>query len=122
MVVVLVSEQHDHTDGYRPHRHRRGAAVPFRRGDALSVRSVGRTLSLDRVGAVRAAKRQDLAARPPPAATPWTGACIRLMQIQMVVLFFFSGIEKVRWDEWWGGDAIWLAFTTYEFYNPRLLD
>jgi predicted DCC family thiol-disulfide oxidoreductase YuxK len=88
----------------------------------MCLAPVGQTLSLDRVRAVRAAKRQSLAARPPPLATPWAGACIRLMQIQMVVLFFFSGIEKVRWDEWWGGDAIWLAFTTYEFYNPLLLE
>jgi predicted DCC family thiol-disulfide oxidoreductase YuxK len=88
----------------------------------LCLAPIGRAMSLDRVRAVRAAKRESLAARPPPSASPWAGACTRLMQIQMAVLFFYSGIEKVRWDEWWGGDAIWLAITTYEFYNPILLD
>lgn len=83
---------------------------------------VGRTMSLDRVRAVRAAKRKNLEATLPPVETPWAGACIRLMQIQMVVLFFYSGIEKVRADEWWSGDAIWLAFSTYEFYHPFLLE
>ena len=87
----------------------------------LCLAPIGRAISLDRLRAVRAAKRVALDARPPPLATPWTGACIRLMQIQMAVLFFYSAMEKMKWDEWWTGDAIWLAFTTYEFYNPLLL-
>ena len=81
---------------------------------------IGRAMSLDRVRAVRAAKRHDLGATLAPYASPWAGACIRLMQIQMAVLFFYSGMEKTRGDEWWGGDAVWLAVTTYEFYNPIL--
>lgn len=72
----------------------------------LCVAPVGRAMSLDRVRAVRAAKRRDLAARLPPYASPWVGACIRLMQIQMAVLFFYSGIAKVG-STWWDGDAIW---------------
>jgi predicted DCC family thiol-disulfide oxidoreductase YuxK len=87
----------------------------------LCLAPIGRTISLDRVRAVRAAKRTGLEAAPPPFTSPWAGACIRLLQIQMAVLFFYSGTEKVRWDEWWSGDAIWLVFTTYEFYNPVLL-
>jgi predicted DCC family thiol-disulfide oxidoreductase YuxK len=83
---------------------------------------IGRAMSLDRVRAVRAAKRNSLDVRLPPFASPWAGACTRLMQVQMATLFFYSGLEKVRGDEWWGGDAIWLAFTTYEFYNPWLLE
>jgi predicted DCC family thiol-disulfide oxidoreductase YuxK len=87
----------------------------------LCLAPVGRAISLDRVRAVRAAKRVRLDARLPAVATPWAGACIRLMQIQMAVLFFYSAMEKMRWDEWWSGDAIWMAFATYEFYNPLLL-
>jgi predicted DCC family thiol-disulfide oxidoreductase YuxK len=86
----------------------------------LCLAPTGRALSLDRVRAVRAAKRADLAATLPPYTGAWAGACTRLMQIQMAVLFFYSGIEKIRWDEWWGGDAVWLAVTTYEFYSPVL--
>ena len=47
-----------------------------------------------------------------PTCSPWAGACTRLMQIQMAVLFFFSGIGKLQGDDWWNGDAIWIVFTT----------
>jgi len=87
----------------------------------LCLAPIGRAMSLDRVRAVRAAKRGNLQADVPPYVSPWAGACTRLMQIQMVVLFFFSGIEKIRGDEWWSGDAIWSAFTVYEFYNNALV-
>ena len=82
----------------------------------------GRAMSLDRVRAVRAAKRKNLAATLPPFMSPWANACIRLMQLQMATLFFYSAIGKLHIDDWWNGDAIWLAFTTYEFYNPPLLE
>jgi predicted DCC family thiol-disulfide oxidoreductase YuxK len=88
----------------------------------LCLAPVGRALSLDRVRAVRAAKRVSLDAMPPPYSSAWAGACTRLMQIQMAVLFFCSGAEKVRGDDWWNGDAIWMVFTTNEFYNRLVLD
>jgi predicted DCC family thiol-disulfide oxidoreductase YuxK len=87
----------------------------------LCLAPVGRAISLDRVRAVRAAKRGNLAATLPPYISPWAGACTRLVQLQMVILFFFSGVEKIRGDEWWNGDAVWLAFTTTEFYNDVML-
>ncbi len=87
----------------------------------LCLAPIGRAMSLDRVRAVRVAKRTSLEATLPPYVSEWAGACTRLMQLQMVVLFFYSGIEKVRADAWWNGDAIWLAFTTFEFYNPPLV-
>ena len=88
----------------------------------LCVSPVGRAISLDRVRAVRAAKLENLAAAPPPYASPWAGACIRLMQIQMAVLFFYSAVGKLRGDDWWNGDAIWIVFTTGDHYNRFLLD
>jgi len=88
----------------------------------LCVAPVGRALSLDRVRAVRRAKLKNLAAAPPPYASPWAGACIRLMQIQMAVLFFYSAIGKLRGDDWWNGDAIWIVFTTGDHYHPLMLD
>jgi predicted DCC family thiol-disulfide oxidoreductase YuxK len=88
----------------------------------LCLAPIGRALSLDRVRAVRAAKLDNLQAAVPPYAGPWANACTRLMQIQMVALFFYTGVEKIRGDEWWSGDAVWLALTTYEFYNPVLLN
>src|SRR5262249_18824794 len=87
----------------------------------LCVAPVGRAMSLDRVRTVRAAKRRDLTARPPLYASPWVGACTRLMQIQMAVLFFYSGVAKIG-STWWDGDAIWFLFSTNEYYQPLLLD
>jgi predicted DCC family thiol-disulfide oxidoreductase YuxK len=87
----------------------------------LCLAPVGRAMSLDRVRAVRAAKRGNLEATVPAYTSPWAGACIRLVQIQMAVLFFYSATDKLRIEEWWNGDAIWLALTTYEFYHPTLL-
>jgi predicted DCC family thiol-disulfide oxidoreductase YuxK len=88
----------------------------------MCVAPIGRAMSLDRVRAVRAAKRVRLDATLPPYASPWAGACTRLMQIQMAVLFFYSAVSKIRGDEWWNGDAIWQLFSTNEYYNGFFLD
>ena len=87
----------------------------------LCLAPIGRAMSLDRVRAVRAAKCKNLKTTLPSYSSAWAGACTRLMQIQMAVLFLYSGIEKIRGDEWWNGDALWLAFSTTEFYNGPLL-
>jgi len=88
----------------------------------LCVAPIGRALSLDRVRAVRTAKLNNLDATLPPYSSPWAGACTRLMQIQIAVLFFYSAIGKLRGDDWWNGDAIWIVFTTGEHYSHLLLD
>jgi len=87
----------------------------------LCLAPIGRAMSLDRVRAVRAAKRNNLNATLPPYSSPWTGACTRLMQIQMATLFFYSAISKLGGDDWWNGDALWFVFTTDEHYSPVLL-
>jgi predicted DCC family thiol-disulfide oxidoreductase YuxK len=88
----------------------------------LCVAPIGRAMSLDRVRAVRAAKLEQLDATLPVYSSPWAGACIRLMQIQMAVVFFYSAIGKLRGDDWWNGDAIWVVFTTREHYSRLALD
>ena len=90
----------------------------------LCFAPVGRAMSLDRVHALRMvkAKTKDLEARLPPYSSPWAGACTRLMQIQMATLFFYSAISKLRGDDWWSGDAVWVVFTTNEHYNRFALD
>ncbi len=88
----------------------------------LGVAPVGRALSLDRVRAERAAKAGDLEARLPPYSSAWAGACTRLMQIQMAVLFFYSAISKLGSDIWLSGDAVWIMFSTDEYYNRIILD
>ena len=88
----------------------------------LCFAPIGRALSLDRVREVRRAKLENLRASPPIFTSPWACACTRLMQIQMAVLFFFSGIEKIRGEDWWSGNAIWLVFTLTDYYNKFALD
>jgi predicted DCC family thiol-disulfide oxidoreductase YuxK len=88
----------------------------------LCLAPIGRAISLDRVRAVRRAKRTRLDAVLPPYASPWAGACIRLMQIQMAVLFFYSGAGKLAGQEWWNGDATWMVFSSNEYYSGPLLE
>lgn len=88
----------------------------------LCFAPIGRAISLDRLRVVRAAKRADLTAVIPQFRSPWANACTRLMQIQMAVLFFYSGVEKIRGDDWWNGDAIWMVFAANDLYNGLLLD
>ncbi len=88
----------------------------------LCLAPVGQAMSLDRVRALRAAKRNDLNATLPVYCSPWAGACTRLMQIQMAVLFFYSAISKLVRYEWLNGDAIWVVFTMDEYYNSALLN
>jgi predicted DCC family thiol-disulfide oxidoreductase YuxK len=88
----------------------------------LCLAPVGRAMSFDRVRAVRKVKLTNLEAVVPPYYSPWAGACTRLMQIQMAALFFYSAVSKLRGDEWWSGDAVWIVFTTSEHYNRFALD
>ena len=88
----------------------------------LCAAPVGRALSLDRVRAVRAAKAGDLNARVPPYSGVWAGACIRLMQIQMAVVFFYSAVSKIGSDIWLNGDAVWIVFTTRDYHSRIILD
>jgi predicted DCC family thiol-disulfide oxidoreductase YuxK len=88
----------------------------------LCVAPVGEAISLDRVRAVRRAKRARLDAVLPPYTSPWAGACTRLMQIQMAILFFFSAASKLGGNQWWNGDAIWMVFSQHEYFSPVMLD
>jgi predicted DCC family thiol-disulfide oxidoreductase YuxK len=88
----------------------------------LCLAPIGRAMSLDRVRAVREAKLANLDAVLPPFTSRWTGACTRLMQLQMAILFFYSGIEKIRGDHWWYGNAAWATFSNMDFFNRPVLD
>jgi predicted DCC family thiol-disulfide oxidoreductase YuxK len=88
----------------------------------LCFAQIGRAMSLDRVREVRFAKLKDLKAHPAAFTSPWAGACTRLMQIQMAVLFFFSATDKLEGRDWWEGNAIWKVFVADDYYNGTLLD
>lgn len=42
---------------------------------------------------------------------------IRLIQVQLAVMYFFAGFEKLKGDLWWSGDAVWVALNNAEFMN-----
>ncbi len=88
----------------------------------LCLAPIGKALSLDRVRALRDAKRENLDARLPVYTSRWAFACRRLMQLQMAVLFFFSATHKLGESEWWEGDALWLVFSMHEYNSPFMLD
>jgi predicted DCC family thiol-disulfide oxidoreductase YuxK len=88
----------------------------------LCMAPIGRAMSFDRARKVRAAKRHDLEAVLPVFRSAWAGACMRLIQIQMALLFLYSGLNKVRGDDWWNGDAIWLVFVTNDYYIHSVVD
>ena len=39
----------------------------------------------------------------------------RFIQIQICVIYMFSGLEKLRGSSWWEGTAIWEALSFYDF-------
>jgi predicted DCC family thiol-disulfide oxidoreductase YuxK len=88
----------------------------------LCFAPIGRAMSLDRVREVRAAKLKNLDADPPAFTSSWAFACTRLMQIQMALLFFFSGVDKLKGEDWCDGDAVWLVFVNTDYHNRVLLD
>ena len=88
----------------------------------LCLAPIGRAISLDRARAVRQARQTDPNAHLPVFTSRWGFACRRLMQLQMAVLFFYSGIHKTAEPEWWHGDAIWHVFALREYYSATLLD
>jgi predicted DCC family thiol-disulfide oxidoreductase YuxK len=83
----------------------------------LCIAPIGHNLSLDRVREIRRTKKQNLDTVPPRFISAWGYACMRLIQIQMAVLYFFSAIDKLQGKMWWSGDALWVAINNFEFNN-----
>lgn len=48
----------------------------------------------------------------------WGCACIKLIRIQMCVIYLFAGVRKLRGSTWWSGDAVWYAMSNYQFDTP----
>ena len=42
---------------------------------------------------------------------------IRLLQLQLCVIYFFSGLGKAMGNNWYTGDAIWYLISTYTNVN-----
>ena len=90
----------------------------------LCIAPIGSALSLDRVRKVREHKKKYGLDASLPLPTSQRGfACQRLMQLQMAVIYFSAGIEKLYGDMWWSGIAPWVALNNNEtaFFPMGLL-
>lgn len=50
-----------------------------------------------------------------PSASVTANVAIRLIQIHMCVVYLFSGLGKVRGDDWWYGSAAWISLANLEY-------
>jgi hypothetical protein len=84
----------------------------------LMLSPCGRTISLDRLLA------RWRAGHPlPPAAATWTATIpLRLMQLHMCVVYFFSGVSKLEGKTWWLGNATWLTMNAPMFNETLDVD
>jgi hypothetical protein len=80
----------------------------------LAIAPCGAIFSLDRYFA----KRRDAAM--PANAHVMTTIAIRLIQIQMCVIYLFGGIGKMRGELWWDGSAVWFAAANLEYQSVSL--
>ena len=55
------------------------------------------------------------ALKPQPSIS--ANVALRLIQVQMCVIYFFAGISKLLGAAWWTGDAMWLAFSNLEYQS-----
>jgi hypothetical protein len=93
----------------------------------LAIGPSGAALSVDRWRGVRGGRIP--AARPRPSAG--ANLSLRLINVHMCVIYFFAAISKLQGEAWWNGEAMWRAFSNYEYqsldmtwlaWHPRLLD
>jgi hypothetical protein len=69
----------------------------------LALSPCNAVFSLDRVLA-RVIKGRPL---PPAAPSSWATVCLRLIQLHMCVVYFISGVAKLKGESWWVGLATW---------------
>ena len=49
----------------------------------------------------------------------WNQVAMRLIQIQLCVIYVFSGLNKLKGQSWWEGTALWEALS---FYDLAIID
>lgn len=80
----------------------------------LAIAPSGAIFSLDRYLAQRRG------APLPANSHVMTTIAIRLIQIQMCVIYLFGGIGKMRGELWWDGSAVWFAAANLEYQSLSL--
>ncbi len=45
---------------------------------------------------------------------------IRLLQIHLCIVYFYSGVEKMRGPAWWDGSAVWEALASFQYQSLNM--
>lgn len=80
----------------------------------LMLGPCGARYSLDRLWQLR----RGAAAEVSPSVA--ANVAIRLIQLHMCIIYFFSGLGKLQGETWWSGVAVWYAVATYEYQSLDL--
>jgi hypothetical protein len=75
----------------------------------LMLGPCGARYSVDRLWRLRRGGPTEV---PPSAAA---NVAIRLIQVHMCIIYFFSGMGKLQGDSWWDGSAVWYSLATLEY-------
>lgn len=79
----------------------------------LLIGPCGACYSLDSLLARR--RRGSNVSQPAPSVGANVG--LRLLQVHMCVIYFFSGVGKLRGPSWWSGYAMWQSFANLEYQS-----
>jgi hypothetical protein len=75
----------------------------------LMLGPCGARYSIDRLWRLRRGAPSEV----PPSTS--ANLAIRLIQIHMCVIYFFSGLGKLQGIMWWSGDAVWYSVANLEY-------
>jgi Vitamin K-dependent gamma-carboxylase len=75
----------------------------------LMLGPCGARYSFDRIWRLR---RGAPIEAPPSAAA---NLAIRLLQLHMCIIYFFSALGKLQGQSWWSGDAVWISSAIQEY-------
>jgi Vitamin K-dependent gamma-carboxylase len=81
----------------------------------LAIGPCGAAYSLDRLW-----KRSRAGRALPIEPSVSANLAIRLIQVHMCVVYFFSGSAKLAGETWWGGQAIWNSIGNLEYQSLDL--
>ena len=83
---------------------------------SLMIGRSGAVYSVDRWLAVRKAAQAGKAP-PPLGMCVGTNLAIRLIQVQLCVIYLFGGLAKAKGLMWWDGTAMWYAAASLEYQS-----
>lgn len=75
----------------------------------LMLGPCGARYSIDRIWRLRRGAPREV---PPSVAA---NIAIRLIQLHMCIIYFFSGLGKLQGESWWSGEAVWVSSANLEY-------